>query len=107
MASLASRWTACASCSCRKRWSVGSTSTSRSHRDCRELLHYDPVRVRQCVGNLLSNAIKFTESGRVDVKVSSQETEPGKWMITVAVRDTGIGMTPAVIQRLFTSVHAG
>ena len=67
------------------------------------LLHYDPVRVRQCVGNLLSNAIKFTESGRVDVKVSSQETEPGKWMITVAVRDTGIGMTPAVIQRLFTT----
>ena len=67
------------------------------------LLHYDPVRVRQCVGNLLSNAIKFTENGRVGVKVGSKETEPGKWMITVAVADTGIGMTPAVMQRLFTT----
>ena len=67
------------------------------------LLHYDPVRVRQCVGNLLSNAIKFTENGRVSVKVGSHETEPGKWMITVAVSDTGIGMTPAVTQRLFTT----
>jgi CheY-like chemotaxis protein len=67
------------------------------------LLHYDPVRVRQCVGNLLSNAIKFTENGRVSVKVGSKETEPGKWMITVAVADTGIGMTPAVTQRLFTT----
>ena len=31
-------------------------------------LHYDPVRVRQCVANLLSNAIKFTENGRVDIR---------------------------------------
>ncbi|MEQ1785023.1 MAG: ATP-binding protein, partial [Hyphomonadaceae bacterium] len=67
------------------------------------LLHYDPVRVRQCVGNLLSNAIKFTENGRVTVKVGSQEVEPGKWMISIAVADTGIGMTPAVTQRLFTT----
>jgi CheY-like chemotaxis protein len=37
------------------------------------------------------------------VKVGSKETEPGKWMITVAVADTGIGMTPAVTQRLFTT----
>lgn len=67
------------------------------------LLHYDPVRVRQCVGNLLSNAIKFTEDGRISVKVDSQEIEPDKWIITVAVADTGIGMTSAVTQRLFTT----
>lgn len=67
------------------------------------LLHYDPVRVRQCVGNLLSNAIKFTEHGKVSIKVGSHEAEPGKWLITVAVQDTGIGMSPAVTQRLFTT----
>jgi signal transduction histidine kinase len=67
------------------------------------LLHYDPVRVRQCVGNLLSNAIKFTERGKVSVRVSSEEVEPGKWRIAVAVSDTGIGMTPAVMQRLFST----
>ena len=67
------------------------------------MLHYDPVRVRQCVGNLLSNAIKFTERGKVKVTVSSSEVEPGKWRISVAVKDTGIGMTQSVMSRLFTT----
>jgi len=71
--------------------------------DLPAMLHYDPVRVRQCVGNLLSNAIKFTERGKVSVKVGSEEVEPGQWRITIAVSDTGIGMSPAVVQRLFST----
>jgi CheY-like chemotaxis protein/anti-sigma regulatory factor (Ser/Thr protein kinase) len=67
------------------------------------MLHFDPVRVRQCVGNLLSNAIKFTERGAVKVNVTSEEFQPGLWRIAVAVRDTGIGITPAVMSRLFTT----
>jgi CheY-like chemotaxis protein len=67
------------------------------------LLNYDPVRVRQCVGNLLSNAIKFTERGKVSVKVGSQEVDPGRWMITIAVTDTGIGMTRGVMDKLFST----
>ena len=67
------------------------------------MLHFDPVRVRQCVGNLLSNAIKFTERGHVNVHVVSEEAEPGKWRIAVAVKDTGIGMTRDVMNRLFTT----
>ncbi len=67
------------------------------------LLHYDPVRVRQCVGNLLSNAIKFTERGKVSVKVGSHEVETGRWMITIAVTDTGIGMTRGVMDKLFST----
>ena len=67
------------------------------------MLHFDPVRVRQCVGNLLSNAIKFTEHGSVKVDVSAQEFEPGRWRIAIAVKDTGIGMTEAVMSRLFTT----
>ena len=67
------------------------------------LLHYDPVRVRQCVGNLLSNAIKFTERGSVRMAVSSEETQPGEWRVSVAINDTGIGMTEAVRLRLFST----
>jgi signal transduction histidine kinase/ActR/RegA family two-component response regulator len=67
------------------------------------LLHYDPVRVRQCVGNLLSNAIKFTERGNVKMKVSSEETGKGEWRISVAITDTGIGMTEAVRSKLFST----
>ena len=61
------------------------------------------MRVRQCVGNLLSNAIKFTERGAVRVDVTSEEFQPGLWRVAVAVQDTGIGMTPAVMRRLFTT----
>jgi len=67
------------------------------------MLHYDPVRVRQCVGNLLSNAIKFTERGNVKMVVSSEEVGPAQWRISVAVSDTGIGMTEAVRARLFST----
>ena len=67
------------------------------------MLSYDPVRVRQCVGNLLSNAIKFTERGHVKVDVGCTEAAAGKWLVSVAVTDTGIGMTDAVLQRLFST----
>ena len=67
------------------------------------MLRYDAVRVRQCVGNLLSNAIKFTERGDVKVAVGCEENAPGKWLVTVAVSDTGIGMSDAVLQRLFST----
>ena len=66
-------------------------------------LHYDPVRVRQCVGNLLSNAIKFTERGTVKMQVGGLEKQDGAWLITVAVKDTGIGMSPATLSKLFTT----
>jgi signal transduction histidine kinase/ActR/RegA family two-component response regulator len=67
------------------------------------MLRYDPVRVRQCVGNLLSNAIKFTERGHVTVDVGCVEREPGNWLVTIAVTDTGIGMSDSVLQRLFST----
>jgi PAS domain S-box-containing protein len=67
------------------------------------MLHYDPVRVRQCVGNLLSNAIKFTERGVVKMTVSAAEAGEGAWKISVAIVDTGIGMNEATRSRLFNT----
>jgi len=66
-------------------------------------LHYDPVRVRQCVGNLLSNAIKFTERGVVKMAVSAEEAEDRNWKVTVAISDTGIGMSENTLAKLFTT----
>ncbi len=66
-------------------------------------LHFDPVRVRQCVGNLLSNAIKFTERGHVRVRVSASPTGRDDWRVTVTVADTGIGMSEAISARLFST----
>jgi CheY-like chemotaxis protein len=67
------------------------------------MLHYDPVRVRQCVGNLLSNAIKFTERGVVKMAVSAAEAGEGTWKVSVAIVDTGIGMNEATRSKLFTT----
>lgn len=66
-------------------------------------LHYDPVRVRQCVGNLLSNAIKFTERGSVSMKVGAKETHDGCWLISVEITDSGIGMSEATRSKLFST----
>jgi PAS domain S-box-containing protein len=62
-------------------------------------MHSDPVKLRQCLFNLLGNAAKFTEGGRVTL---SARPEPGRegWII-FRVSDTGIGMTPEQIERLF------
>lgn len=61
----------------------------------------DEVRLRQVLVNLVGNAIKFTESGSVSLQVSARSLDADHCEITVRVVDTGIGMTPDVIARLF------
>ena len=56
----------------------------------------DAMRVRQIVLNLVSNATKFTSSGTIHVRAQVH----GAW-VRIDVRDTGIGMTPEEISRLF------
>ena len=63
----------------------------------------DEARLRQILLNLLSNAAKFTEEGEVVVSLTAQELEVGSWKLEVAVRDTGIGIPPDRIDRLFRS----
>ena len=59
----------------------------------------DQFRIQQILNNLLSNAIKFTEKGSVSLSVSIRDGKP----LIIEVRDTGIGMTPAQIDRIFLS----
>jgi signal transduction histidine kinase/ActR/RegA family two-component response regulator len=60
----------------------------------------DPVRLRQIVNNFVANAIKFTEAGSVSVSVT--DGGPGGCEgLTLAVRDTGPGISPEGMQRLF------
>jgi signal transduction histidine kinase len=61
-------------------------------------LHTDQTKLRQILLNLLSNACKFTANGTVTVQLSHGE---GAEAFEVAVRDTGIGMTPEQLERLF------
>ncbi|MCA9780173.1 MAG: hypothetical protein KC800_25780 [Candidatus Eremiobacteraeota bacterium] len=61
----------------------------------------DPTKYRQCLYNLLSNACKFTQDGRVEVLLSRRRREGGIPSIIVEVVDSGIGMTPDQLQRVF------
>jgi CheY-like chemotaxis protein len=65
-------------------------------------LHFDPLRIRQCVSNLLSNAIKFTEAGTVTIEMSAEERDDGH-IISIALADTGIGMSPDTLAKLFSA----
>jgi signal transduction histidine kinase len=63
-------------------------------------LMVDPMRLRQILLNLLSNACKFTERGEVSLKVRRAALDGGSW-IEFAVADSGIGMTPEQMAKLF------
>ena len=60
----------------------------------------DPLKLRQSLINLLSNAAKFTARGTITVTVALRPSPNGK-MLTIEVRDTGIGISPDGLQRLF------
>jgi signal transduction histidine kinase/HPt (histidine-containing phosphotransfer) domain-containing protein len=62
----------------------------------------DPVRIRQVLANLVSNAVKFTEpGGSVTVAVRVVDDETARQRLTFAIADTGIGMPPDQVSRLF------
>ena len=64
-------------------------------------LRGDPGRIRQVLTNLLGNAIKFTQEGEVTVAIDVLETPGDRCRIACRVRDTGIGIEPEALGRIF------
>jgi len=60
----------------------------------------DQVKLRQALLNLLSNASKFTEGGTIALR-AERESVDGRDLITFEVQDTGIGMEPHQLEKLF------
>jgi signal transduction histidine kinase/ActR/RegA family two-component response regulator len=65
----------------------------------------DDVRLRQVVTNLISNALKFTSSGEVVLSAGVDRQDETSYSIAIDVRDTGMGIAPDQLPRLFTSFH--
>jgi len=63
-------------------------------------MHTDITRLRQCLFNLLSNGAKFSENGTIALHVQGR-TEQGRDWLQFRVADTGIGMTPEQLAKLF------
>ncbi len=61
----------------------------------------DPGRMRQVMTNLIGNAVKFTQSGHVLIRVVGIEASEGHQQLNVTVEDTGIGIAPENIDRIF------
>ena len=85
--------------------------------DVPRTLHGDPVRLQQVLVNLVTNAIKFTERGEIVVEARCASRHNDEVELRFAVRDTGIGIAPGELPRLFdpftqvdessTRIHGG
>ena len=69
--------------------------------DVPELLVGDAIRLRAALENLIDNAVKFTERGGVRLDVRAGRATRGRVRLVFTVTDSGIGLKPAEIKRLF------
>jgi two-component system, sensor histidine kinase len=69
--------------------------------DLPEHLRGDVVRLRAALENLIDNAVKFTERGSVRLEVSADAVKRGRTMLVFSISDSGIGLKPGEIHRLF------
>ena len=63
------------------------------------IVNADAERITQVISNLLSNAIKFTQEGEISVNITTDDTDQ---QVIVSVTDTGQGIDPEIMPRLFT-----
>ncbi|MCR5118698.1 MAG: response regulator [Lachnospiraceae bacterium] len=66
-------------------------------------LYGDVGKIKQIVLNLLTNAVKYSEVGGFTLKVDSEKTAEDKCRLKISVKDSGIGIKPEDMERLFTA----
>ena len=78
----------------------------RQSKDDIVLLHADKQRITQVISNLIDNAIKFTKQGTISIvidrKRNSDSNSNSPDEVTVSVKDTGSGIHPDILPRLFS-----
>ncbi|MBY0466230.1 MAG: response regulator, partial [Burkholderiales bacterium] len=67
----------------------------------------DALRLTEILVNFISNAIKFTDEGWVQLDIESADQQPGRVQLRFTVQDSGIGLTPEQLTRLFKSFSQG
>ena len=67
-----------------------------------QMVRGDAMRLRQVLNNLISNAMKFTDQGAITLRLQSWPDEHGAHVLLIDIADTGSGMSPRQLERLFT-----
>ena len=67
------------------------------------ILYGDEIRIKQVATNVLTNAVKYTEKGGVTLRVSFEKTDEKNIRLRFSVKDTGIGIKPEDIEKLFNA----
>jgi PAS domain S-box-containing protein len=77
------------------------------HEDIAAVLYGDPTRLTQCLLNLASNAVKHTVDGSVTLRVHGVGEEEDRCLVKFEVADTGVGIEPEVLPKLFAPFEQG
>ncbi|WP_437920893.1 response regulator [Sphingobacterium sp. LRF_L2] len=72
-----------------------------------EYIKSDPLRIQQIINNFISNSLKFTESGNITLKVAVLEKTLHAVTAQFTVIDTGIGIKPEAIEKIFLAFEQG
>ncbi len=66
-------------------------------------MYGDEIRIKQVVTNILTNAVKYTEKGTVTLSADFEKKDEEHILISVSVKDTGIGIKEEDIEKLFSA----
>lgn len=70
-------------------------------------VNFDSLRLQQIINNFISNSLKFTEKGKITLSISSLQKEGKKHKVKFAVKDTGIGIKPESVKKIFLAFEQG
>jgi len=68
---------------------------------------FDALRLQQIISNFISNSLKFTEKGKISLIVKNIDTNKDQHTISFAVKDTGIGIKPEALEKIFQAFEQG
>lgn len=72
-----------------------------------QYVRFDALRLQQIISNFISNSLKFTEKGKISLIVTNVENIGDQYSISFVVRDTGIGIKPDAVEKIFQAFEQG
>ena len=70
-------------------------------------VHADRDRIQHILMNIVGNAVKFTKDGRISITAQASAAEEGRTILSISVRDTGIGIDPGLLPHIFDDFATG